>query len=73
MTISKHYFHKLKTLSQQAFDNFKSATKEAVMDEYSLNFEDMGNHHRALEYADFKHYMDGRESLSELDIFDFEI
>lgn len=55
------------------FDNFKGATKEAVMDEYSINVEDMGNHHRAQEYADFRHYMNGEESLSELDIFDFEI
>ncbi len=43
------------------------------MDEYSLNVEDLGNHHRAQENADFWHYMNGEESLSELDIFDFEI
>lgn len=42
------------------------------MFEYSLNFENVGNHHHILEFVDFKTYLDGKDSYGELDIFDFE-
>ncbi len=42
------------------------------MYEYSLNIENVGNHHHNLEFVEIKSYLDGKDSFEELDIFDFE-